>query len=41
MGTSPGVDDELATEVVPSINLTNTPHHTAYIRSFWRLEMRS
>ena len=23
----PGVDDELATEVVPSINLTNTTHH--------------
>ena len=27
MGTSTGVDDELATEVVPSINLTNTTHH--------------
>ena len=27
MGTSTGVDDELAAEVVPSINLTHTTHH--------------
>ena len=38
--SSTGVYDELATEVVPSISLTNTPHHNTrthhitYIQSF-------